>query len=258
MKAENMKATQESVWAAFRESDRQLQESRAAFDRRMEESRTEFDKQMQESRAAFDRRMEKNERFLTEKLAETDKQLKETDRYLKETDRYLKETDRYLKESAKQWRKSCVEYDRQMKTMNKTFGSWSEHIGYFAEEYFFNSFENGKRTFFGEKFDDIEKNAKGFKKGYKDEYDILLINGRSIGIVEVKFKAHKNDIPDIIKKAETFRVNFPDYAQHRVYLGLATMSFYSDLEEECINKGIAVIKQVGDTVVINDAHLKVY
>jgi hypothetical protein len=36
------------------------------------------------------------------------------------------------------------------------------------------------------------------------------------------------------------------------------MSFYSELEEECIKNGIAVIKQVGDTVVINDENLKVF
>lgn len=128
----------------------------------------------------------------------------------------------------------------------------------FAEEYFLNSFEKGKQIFFGENFDEIEKNVKGIKKGYKDEYDILLINGKSVGIMEVKFKAHENDVPEIIKKAETFRVNFSEYENHRIYLGLATMSFYPELEQKCINEGIAIVKQVGDTVVINDEHLKAY
>jgi hypothetical protein len=36
------------------------------------------------------------------------------------------------------------------------------------------------------------------------------------------------------------------------------MSFYPELEQECINEGIAIIKQVGDTVIINDTHLKVF
>jgi len=36
------------------------------------------------------------------------------------------------------------------------------------------------------------------------------------------------------------------------------MSFYDELEQECMNQGIAIIKQVGDTVVINDEHLKVF
>jgi Icc-related predicted phosphoesterase len=89
-------------------------------------------------------------------------------------------------------------------------------------------------------------------------YDILLLNGKSIGIVEVKYKAHENDVSKVLRKAETFRVNFPEYAGHKIYLGLATLSFYPELEQGCINEGIAVVKQVGDTVVINDKHLKVF
>ena len=153
---------------------------------------------------------------------------------------------------------SQKEADKRMKKLEELTGSWVNNQGAFAEEYFFNSFENGKQNFFGEKFDEIEKNIKGFKKDFKDEYDILLINGKSIGIIEVKFKAHESDIPKIIRKAETFRMNFPEYKNHRVYLGLATMVFYSELEQECIKQGIAVVKQVGDTVVINDTNLKVF
>ena len=36
------------------------------------------------------------------------------------------------------------------------------------------------------------------------------------------------------------------------------MVFYPELEQACISEGIAIIKQVGDTVVINDKHLKVF
>lgn len=163
----------------------------------------------------------------------------------------FKETNRFLKESS-------VDFDRRIKKLEELVGGISNNQGLFAEEYFFNSFENGKQNFFGEKFDDIEKNMKGYKKNYKDEYDIVLFNGKSIAIIEVKFKAHENDIPEVIKKAETFRVNYPDYQNHKVYLGLATMVFYSDLEQTCKEQGIAIIKQSGDSVVINYEHLKAF
>jgi len=166
---------------------------------------------------------------------------------LKETGKRFRETERLINKNAE-----------QMTKVQKTLGEWANNHGAFAEDYFFNSFEDGKQNFFGEEFDDIDKNVKGIKKGYKDEYDILLINGKSLGIIEVKFKAHINDVPKILRKAETFRVNFPDYEKHQVYLGLATLAFYPELEQECIDKGIAIIKQVGDTVVINDAHLKTF
>jgi hypothetical protein len=158
----------------------------------------------------------------------------------------------------REMKESREDYDLRMKKFEKTMGSWSTNHGFFAEEYFFNSFEKGKQNFFGEEFDDIDKSVKGIKKGFKDEYDILMTNGKTIGIVEVKFKAHENDIPKILNKSSTFKVNFPEYQNHKIYLGLATMSFYPELEEECIKNGIAVIKQVGDTVVINDKHLRVF
>ena len=187
------------------------------------------------------RQWEESKQFLLEKQAETNRILTEK-----------------LAESDRQWKESCAEYNRRMKRFDETVGSLTNNIGAFAEEYFFNSFDNGQQTFFGEKFDKIRKNVRGFNEQIEDEYDIVLINGKSIGIVEVKFKAHRNDIPDVIKKAETFRAIYPVFAHHQIYLGLATMSFYQELEQECIYRGIAVIKQVGDTVVVNDAHLKVY
>jgi len=173
-------------------------------------------------------------------------------------DRRMKKTDRQQKENAQQMKESRVDFERRMKKFEETMGSWSNNHGSFAEEYFFNSFESGKRTFFSEKFDEIEKNAKGLTNGFRDEYDIVLLNGKSVGIVEVKFKAHKDHISKVLRKAETFRENFPAFAHHRIYLGLASMAFYPELEQECIDQGIAVVKQMGDTVIVNDGHLRVF
>ena len=167
----------------------------------------------------------------------------------REIEKRQMETDRLLKES-------IVDYDRRMKDMNKTIGAWSNNHGEFAEEYFFNSFEAGKRDFFGEKFDSIKKNLKGVEND--DEYDIVFINGKSICIVEIKFKAHHDHIPKVIGKAQTFRENFPTYANHRVYLAMASLNFAAEVEEDIKNNGIAVIKQSGDNVVVYDENLKVF
>ena len=185
---------------------------------------------------------------------ETELQMKDTDRQMKETDRILKENQLLFKETELQMKDT----DRRMKEIQKRVGSWDNNHGTFAEEYFFNSFENGEKNFFGENFDIISKRVTSYWKGLKDEYDIVLYNHASVAIIEVKYTAHVNDIPKVLKKAETFRVLFPQYKDFKIYLGLASMSFYQELEDECIKQGIAVIKQVGDNVVINDKHLKVF
>jgi len=166
---------------------------------------------------------------------------------LQENARQMQETDRRMQET-----------DRIMKELQKQFGGMAKNQGDFAEEYFFNSFEKGRTNFFGEKFDIIKKKVTSVWQGVEDEYDIVLYNHASVAIIEVKYKAHKNDIPDVLKKAETFKILYPYYKDFKIYLGLASMSFFPELEEECIKEGIAVIKQVGDTVVINDKHLKVF
>jgi len=128
----------------------------------------------------------------------------------------------------------------------------------FAEEYFFKAFEGGKHDFFGERFDDIDKRLKGYWQGIHDEYDIVLFNHESVAIVEAKCRAHEGDVAQVLRKAETFRVLFPNYRDHKIYLGLASTNFPPELERRCIGEGIAVIKQVGDAVVVNDANLKVF
>ena len=166
----------------------------------------------------------------------------------------MQETNVILKENAKQQE----ENRKAMKELQKTVGGWANNHGSFAEEYFFNSFDNGKQNFFGEKFDEIQKNVSSAWQGMKDEYDIVLYNHASVALIEVKCKAHVNDVPNVLKKAETFRVLFPNYKDFKIYLGLASLSFYPELEQRCISEGIAIIKQVGDNVVINDEHLKVF
>ena len=185
-----------------------------------------------------------NEREAKESFKELRKTIQEVAQLQKKNERERKENDR--------------EYRQRMKKLDKRIGSIGNNNGNIAEQYFINSFDEGETNFFGEKFDDMAPRVKGLKKGFRDEYDILLINGKSIGIVEIKYKAHENDIPKVIKKAETFRVNFPEYQHHKVYLGLASLAFYPELEEACLKNGIAIVKQVGDTVIISDEHLKVY
>ena len=191
-----------------------------------------------------------------------DKRMKDHENIMKEHDERMKEHDERFDKEIVEYNKRIKEseerYERRMKNIEDRYGSMAQNLGCFVEEYFFNSFEKGEKNFFGEKFDDIEKQMKGYTKNYKDEYDIVMLNGTSVAIVETKFKGHENDLPKIFSKAETFRINFPYFKKHKIYLGLGSMSFYPELENECIKNGIAVVKQVGDSVVINYDHLKVF
>ena len=175
-------------------------------------------------------------------------------------DRQMKQSredfDREMKLSREDFDRRSVDFDRRMKKLSEQIGGLSNSHGFFAEEYFFNSFENGQKTFFGEKFDSCKKNVVGLR--YEDESDIVFLNGQAVGIVEVKYKVHDKDIESVIGKVNSFKINFGDFRHHRFYLGLASLVFDKGVEKECIKQGVAVIKQVGDTVVINDENLKIF
>ena len=176
----------------------------------------------------------------------------------KAAEKRLAAFEQELEKSRAEADKRRTEADKELKALRELIGGISHNNGEFAEEYFFNSFENGQTNFFGEKFDEIEKNLKTRRQRLKDEFDIVMYNHTSIAIIEVKYKAHKKDVPEVLKKAETFRILYPEHKDFKIYLGLASMAFYPDLEQECIENGIAIIKQVGENVIINDKHLKTF
>jgi len=176
------------------------------------------------------------------------------DRVGERLDRVGERLDRMGEES----QKSRADFDLRMKKLDARLGGMANSHGSFAEEYFFNAFDDGETNFFGLKFDDIVKNLKNRLNGLKDEYDIVMYNHDSVALIEVKYKAHENDIPTVLKKAETFKELFPYYKDFKVYLGFASMSFYPELEDACTENGIAIIKQVGDKVIINDKHIKAF
>ena len=182
-------------------------------------------------------------------------QFQEVKEQFQEVKERLMETDHILSEKFSAIALQSEKTDRRLDRLSKLYGGLSSNYGSFAEEYFFNSFDDGKQNFFGENFDIIERNYTDNRTG---EYDILMINGKAVAIIETKFKARESSVSDTLKKAVQFRKNFPKYKSHKLYLGLAAMVFEPLIEQACKNEGIAVIKQVGDTVVINDDQLKTF
>ena len=183
------------------------------------------------------------------------------DKRMKESDEKF---DREMVESRAEFKKemteSRAEFDRRMKNLDEMIGGVSNSNGMFAEEFFFNALDLGDKHLFGEHFDECYSLVKRHNKGKqkKSEHDILLVNGKSVAIIEVKYKARKEDIQKIISRLPNFRALFPEYKGHRIFLGLAAMSFDKGVEDESTKEGIAIIKQVGDTVVISDENLKVF
>jgi hypothetical protein len=165
----------------------------------------------------------------------------ETDAKFKETDAKFKETEKLVKE------------------LTKNIGGVSNSNGDFAEEFFYNALEK-KKTMGGIKFDVINKNVSFSKKGINGEFDIVMINGDAIALIETKYKVKKTDLENLMtKKPTSFRLLFPEFKDYKFYLGIAGMSFDNKkVEDQAHKAGIAILKQKGDVLLVDDSNLKVY
>jgi len=177
----------------------------------------------------------------------------------KATDRQMKETDRKIAESKAEIEKTIKETSLQVKELSRNIGGISNSNGEMAEEYFYNSFK-ADTTFANEKFDRVEKNSKRSRGELEAEFDLILMNGKSAAVIEVKYNAKPDNIliDKLIERVDIFKKLYPEYKNHNIYLGVAAMSFKSGLETKLHNAGIATIKQIGKKMVVFDKDVKVF
>jgi len=248
--ATEAKATTAEVKAMFAASRKELEQS-------LKKSRAEFEQSLKQSRAEAEKRNAEFEQSLKQSRAEFNQSLKQSRAEAKKRNA---EFEQSLKQSRAEAEKDYKAMQEQTKQIKQMIGGMANSTGDHAEEFFYNALRHGRKNLFGEKFDDVQKGNKvSINKGYEDEYDILLVNGRAVCVVEVKYKADSGDLPQrVLRKAQTFRVNFPQHKDKKVYLALASMSFNKLTEKACADSGIAIMKQVGDTMVVSDANLKTF
>ena len=177
---------------------------------------------------------------LTAKFDKRDSLMAKTDAKIDRTDAHLKEASDIIKR------------------VSKTVGNISNNNGSIAEEYFYNSLK--AKPILGKiKYDRVDRNIKGNIPSIVDEFDIVMYNGDSIALIECKSKAHTNDLKKLIdQKADNFRKLFPYYKDYKIYLGLASFSFYDELKAMAKEKGIAILKNKGDVPEIEADNLIAY
>jgi len=172
----------------------------------------------------------------------------------KETNAKFDRTEAQMAKTFEEMRRT----DEKLERMGISLGSITNNTGSITEEYFFNClFE--KPVIGGIKYYKVRRNIGGVGLKSEDEFDIVMYNGDSIALIECKNKAHKNDLVKLIeKKAENFKDVFPNFKDYKIYLGLASFSFYPELEELAKQNGVAILKQKGDIVEIEADNLKIY
>jgi hypothetical protein len=166
-----------------------------------------------------------------------------------------------MKETAKQMK----ETDRKIKELSNNIGGVSNSNGDPAENYFINSL--GRRLeFAGIKFDYMNSN-RVLKKRMPDgsiqaptgEIDIIMLNGNSVALIEVKYKAKSSDVENLVdEKVGKFRESHPAYKDFAIYLGLGSFSFDDYVVKKAKELGVGLLKQVGEVVEYENMQVKAY
>jgi hypothetical protein len=175
-----------------------------------------------------------------------------------ETAQLTKENDRRWKEALERMEKSDMELKVSLKKLKEELGGMGSSNGEYAEAYFANAMKK-KMSFAGLQFDEMETNLKAKSGGIQDEFDIVLYNGESVALIEIKYKARPEDLEKMVdKKVPNFRELFPYYKDYKVYLGLGSMSFNPYVCAKAQELGIGLLKQVGETVEAEPGFVKAY
>jgi len=177
-----------------------------------------------------------NLREASESRKETEKMFQEAAESRKETEKMFQELDKIVRRNSK-----------QMGDLNRRFGELAEHLVAPNIHKRFNEL--------GYHFD---RCAPGGMKIYdergntKAEIDLLMENGTTIMVLEVKAKPTIKDIEHHIKRLEILRGSRSGLNDKRVIKGAIAGAIFGTAEKKAtLEAGLYVVEQSGDTMKID-------
>jgi len=172
--------------------------------------------------------------------------------------KFREEFEESLKKSREEFDKQMARINAQSEKNSREIGGISNNQGYHAEQFFQDVFEK-KLEFGGVKYDEMIPNLAHKSKKGEIEFDIALVNGDSIALIEVKNRIHPNFVKELAEeRVDKFKEFFREFENYKVYLGIAGFSFSDEVLDRASAYGIGVVKQVGEGVEISAERLRVY
>jgi hypothetical protein len=68
-------------------------------------------------------------------------------------------------------------------------------------------------------------------------------------MIETKYKAHENDLDNLInKKYKNFKNLYPEYKDYTHNIGLASFYINDDIKEKALNENVIILQRKGDII----------
>ncbi len=167
-----------------------------------------------------------------------------TDAQMAKTDAQMAKTDEKLDKLAE----SQAKTDAKLRKLAEMYGGVGNNQGKVAEEFYYNSLKH-KLELNGIRYDFIEKNVTRSKGDIEEEYDLLLVNGKDVFIIEVKYRLHPKDIDNLVgRKRTNFLKLFPEYRDYKIHLALASFAIDEDVKRMALEQGVTLLQRRGQVI----------
>ena len=196
---------------------------------------------------------------IREEFKDIAQRFKETSLIIKETGEQLKKTEKTIEQNSIDSKRSMEELKTFSKNLSINIDGISRTQGEITEDYFFNIL-NQNKSVAGLEFDNIERNLYQYARhNLKGEYDIIMFNGNSVLIVEIKNKIRNKDINNLKnKQIANFRELFPNYKDFKIYGAVAGFTIKDELVKKANDEGFFVLQKKGDMMVEKHKNIKSY
>ncbi len=183
---------------------------------------------------------------------------------MKANDDEMKANDEKLKASMKanddNLKASIKANDEKLTRIGLRLGNVQQNNGDVAEEYFFKTVERTMKL--GDvSFDFIDRNlSRHIKKSkLQGEYDIILVNGKSVAFIETKYKMHEKDVIKIKEKMiPAFKKLFPMYKDLKLFAGIASFHINKKVKTLAKEFGFYILEKKGNVMQTNDENVISY
>ena len=170
---------------------------------------------------------------------------KKTDEQMKKTSEEMKKVSQRISEEMKTLQQ---ETQKEIKDLGLYIGNIARNQGDIAEEFFVNSISSTLKIG-GIQYDELYKNLYKKTKKAEGEFDIVLVNGKQLLMIETKYKAHENDLDNLInKKYKNFKNLYPEYKDYTHNIGLASFYINDDIKEKALNENVIILQRKGDII----------
>lgn len=179
---------------------------------------------------------------------------REVARRFEETDRKFQETDKQFKETAEQFKatdQKFKETDRLVKEISKRIGDLGNRLGDFVQEMVRPALVNLFRER-GIDVHEVHSNIYVERHGESAEIDLLVVNEQTAIAVECKSQMSIDDVNEHLNRLEKLKRLLPKYRDVELMGAVAAMVMPNDVARYAYRKGLYVLAQSGNTVLIRN------